>query len=98
MRLWARLRHLYRNAFQRNRLETDLDDELRNYVDALIARKTASEKTSESPGLWKSIIPVELSCCVSIFQACTLTLGQMADACVYVGGDAAVDTKAKPVR
>src|SRR5712672_2747185 len=42
MRLSAKLRHLYRNAFHRNRLETDLDDELRNYVDALIARKTAA--------------------------------------------------------
>lgn len=42
MRLLAQLRHLYRNAFRRNRLETDLDDELRNYVDALIARNTAA--------------------------------------------------------
>ena len=25
MRLWAKLRHLYRNAFHRSRLETDLD-------------------------------------------------------------------------
>lgn len=46
MRLWAKLRHLYRNAFYRNRLETDLDDELRNYVDALIARKTAAGMTA----------------------------------------------------
>jgi predicted permease len=45
MRLWAKLSHLYRNAFYRNRLETDLDDELRNYVDALIARKTAAGMT-----------------------------------------------------
>jgi hypothetical protein len=36
--------------------------------------------------------------CVSIFQGSTLTLGQIADACVYIGGDAKVDTKAKPRR
>ena len=36
--------------------------------------------------------------CVSIFQGSTLTLGQMADACVYVGGSADVDTKSSPVR
>ena len=36
--------------------------------------------------------------CVSIFKGSTLTLGQMADACVYVGGTADVDTKAKPNR
>jgi hypothetical protein len=36
--------------------------------------------------------------CVSIFKGSTLTLGQMADACVYVGGSADVDTKAKPGR
>src|SRR5215467_13362839 len=42
MRLWAKLRHLYRNAFNRKRAESDLDDELRNYVDALIDRKTAA--------------------------------------------------------
>jgi hypothetical protein len=36
--------------------------------------------------------------CVSIFQGSTLSLGQMADACVYVGGGAEVDTKAKPGR
>src|SRR5438477_11628821 len=42
MRLWVKLQHLYRNAFHRDRLEGDLDDELRNYVDALIARKTAA--------------------------------------------------------
>jgi heme-binding uptake protein ChaN (Tiki superfamily) len=33
--------------------------------------------------------------CRSIFQGSTLTLGQMADACVYVGGAADVDTRAK---
>jgi hypothetical protein len=36
--------------------------------------------------------------CKSIFQGSILTLGQMADACVYVGGGAEVDTKAKPGR
>ena len=36
--------------------------------------------------------------CVSIFKGSTLALGQMADACVYVGGTADVDTKAKPIR
>ena len=36
--------------------------------------------------------------CVSMFKGSTLTLGQMADACVYVGGDAEVDTKVKPGR
>ena len=36
--------------------------------------------------------------CVSAFKGSTLTLGQMADACVYVGGTADVDTKAKPIR
>ena len=36
--------------------------------------------------------------CVSIFKGSALTLGQMADACVYVGGGTEVDTKAKPVR
>ena len=35
--------------------------------------------------------------CVSVFKGSTLTLGQMADACVYVGGGADVDTKAKPL-
>ena len=34
----------------------------------------------------------------SIFTGSTLTLGQMADACVYVGGGADADTKAKPTR
>ena len=33
--------------------------------------------------------------CASVFKGSTLTLGQMADACVYVGGGADVDTKAK---
>jgi hypothetical protein len=33
--------------------------------------------------------------CKSAFKGSTLTLGQMADACVYVGGDANIDTKAK---
>ena len=32
--------------------------------------------------------------CVSAFKASTLTLGQMADACVYFGRDASADTKA----
>jgi hypothetical protein len=32
--------------------------------------------------------------CVSVFKGSTLTLGQMADACVYVGGGADVDSKA----
>jgi hypothetical protein len=36
--------------------------------------------------------------CRSIFKGSTLTLGQMADACVYVGGAAEVDSKAKPGR
>jgi hypothetical protein len=36
--------------------------------------------------------------CVSMFKGSTLTLGQMADACVYLGGVADVDTKAKPDR
>jgi hypothetical protein len=33
--------------------------------------------------------------CMSIFKGSPLTLGQMADACVYVGGGAGVETKAK---
>jgi hypothetical protein len=33
--------------------------------------------------------------CKSVFKGSTLTLGRMADACVYVGGDANIDTKAK---
>jgi hypothetical protein len=36
--------------------------------------------------------------CVSMFKGSTLTLGQVADACVYAGGGAEVDTKAKPTR
>ena len=36
--------------------------------------------------------------CVSAFKGSTLTLGQMADACVYVGAATEVDTKAKPAR
>ena len=36
--------------------------------------------------------------CVSAFKGSTLTLGQMADACVYVGGDGGIDTKTKPTR
>ena len=36
--------------------------------------------------------------CRSAFQGSTLTLGQMADALVYLGGGADVDTKAKPAR
>ena len=35
--------------------------------------------------------------CVSMFKGSTLTLGQMADAILYVGGTD-VDTKAKPAR
>jgi hypothetical protein len=30
-----------------------------------------------------------------LFRGCSLTLGQMANACVYVGGGADVDSKAK---
>jgi hypothetical protein len=36
--------------------------------------------------------------CVSAFKGSTLTLGQMADACIYVGGTADADTKAKRAR
>ena len=36
--------------------------------------------------------------CVSAFKGSTLTLGQMADACVYVGEGTEVDTKATPAR
>jgi heme-binding uptake protein ChaN (Tiki superfamily) len=36
--------------------------------------------------------------CVSVFKGTTLTLGQMADACVYFGGDAVNATQAKPER
>jgi hypothetical protein len=35
---------------------------------------------------------------VSVFKDSTLTLGQMADACVYFSGDVGVDTKTKPSR
>jgi hypothetical protein len=31
--------------------------------------------------------------CASVFKGSTLTLGQMADACIYFGGDAIVDTR-----
>jgi hypothetical protein len=34
--------------------------------------------------------------CRSVFKSSPITLGQMADACVYVGGNIDVDTKAKP--
>jgi hypothetical protein len=33
--------------------------------------------------------------CVSVFKGSTITLGQMADACIYVGAGADVETKAK---
>ena len=36
--------------------------------------------------------------CVSAFKGSALTLGQMADACVYIGESADVDTQAKPAR
>ncbi len=36
--------------------------------------------------------------CVSMFKGSTLTLGQMADAILYVGGGTDVDTKAKPAQ
>src|SRR5215471_18428042 len=42
MGLRARLRHLWRNAFHRNRIEADLEEELRNYVDTMSARKAAT--------------------------------------------------------
>jgi len=32
--------------------------------------------------------------CVSVFQGNSLTLGQMVDACIYVGGGADIDSKA----
>jgi len=32
--------------------------------------------------------------CMSVFQGSSLTLGQMADTCIYVGGGADVDSKA----
>lgn len=34
--------------------------------------------------------------CRNVFKGSPLTLGQMADACVYYGGDLDADTKAKP--
>jgi hypothetical protein len=36
--------------------------------------------------------------CVSVFKGSTITLGQMADACVYFGGETAGATQAKPGR
>jgi hypothetical protein len=36
--------------------------------------------------------------CVSVFKGGTLSFGQMADACVYFGGEAAGVTQAKPGR
>jgi hypothetical protein len=36
--------------------------------------------------------------CVSVFKGSTLTLGQMADACVYFGPNADLDTNGKPIR
>jgi hypothetical protein len=36
--------------------------------------------------------------CMSAFKGSTLTLGQMADACVYVGGASDVDANPKPLR
>jgi hypothetical protein len=36
--------------------------------------------------------------CRSVFQGSPLTLGQMADALVYIGGGANLDTEAKPAR
>jgi hypothetical protein len=36
--------------------------------------------------------------CKSVFQGSSITLGQMADACIYVGARADVDPKAKPIR
>ena len=33
--------------------------------------------------------------CVSVFQGSSPTLGQMADACVYVGGGADIDSKSQ---
>jgi len=36
--------------------------------------------------------------CRSVFQGSSLTLGQMADACIYVGGDGEGDAKAKAAR
>jgi hypothetical protein len=47
--------------------------------------------------------PTLLTCrgrggCVSVFKESALTLSQIADACVYLGAGADVDTKAKPIR
>jgi len=36
--------------------------------------------------------------CVSVFQGSHVTLGETADACLYVGAGADDDTKAKPAR
>ncbi|HBB94535.1 MAG TPA: hypothetical protein DC054_04025 [Blastocatellia bacterium] len=36
--------------------------------------------------------------CKSVFQGSSITLGQMADACIYVGVGADVDSKAKPTQ
>jgi len=36
--------------------------------------------------------------CVSVFQGSLVTLGQVADACVYFGRGSEIDTKAKPAR
>jgi hypothetical protein len=36
--------------------------------------------------------------CRSVFQGSSLTLGQMADACIYLGGGADLDSKAKPTQ
>jgi len=36
--------------------------------------------------------------CRSVFQGSTLTLGQMADACIYYGSDPYTDTRSKPIR
>jgi hypothetical protein len=47
--------------------------------------------------------PTLLTCrgpggCASVFKGSTLTLGQMADACLYVGDGADRNTTAKPTR
>jgi hypothetical protein len=50
-------------------------------------------------GVWFTILkanPPFNGGCVSMFKGSPLTLGQMADAILYVGGGAGVDTKAKP--
>jgi hypothetical protein len=36
--------------------------------------------------------------CKSVFRGTTITLGQIADACIYVGGNSDVDTKVKSAR